>query len=100
MSAQALAGAQPCEDGCGSLAPGGVMADERDTSLVVDLPGLRLGDVMQQRAPPQRLPACQLVGERQREELAGRLCVSSEEPRRITLQFDRLIDDRQGVLID
>ena len=43
---------------------GGVVADERDPALGGHAARLRLGDVVQQRAEAQRLPAGQLVGER------------------------------------
>ena len=102
VGAQALAGAQALQHRARELGAARVVAEERDATVGAHGAGERLGGVVQQRAPAQRLAACELVRERLGQQRRDRLSElgGAENGGRIGLQRDRALEHLERVAVD
>ena len=97
--AQPLAGPQAREHAGRDLRADDVVPDERDPTLGADPPGLRLGDVVQERSEAQRLPPRELVGQRLVQEPGNRRRVRAEPLLGMPRQLDRRGEHQLRVLV-
>ena len=77
-----------------------VVLEEGGAPLGADRVGERLGDVVQQRAEAQRLPAGELVGQRLVQHRRQRRGLLTEDGRRIALEVDRRLQRGERVAVD
>ncbi len=96
---QTLRRPQPPEGLRRDLGTGDVMAHERHPPAVGHATRLRLCDVVEQRAEPQRVAAAQLVRERLRQHRANGIAILADSRGGVTLELDRRLEDGQRVSV-